>query len=171
MNQPSIRIVCVGGTIDKIYFDALSEYHVGEPGVANVLKALPIAFAYEVDSLMKKDSLELTDEDRLKIVDHVTKSQERQILITHGTDTMVQTGLALQASFDHFSDKCIVLTGAMLPAGFRNSDAVFNVGVAVGALMSLPAGVYIAMNGNIFDPTTTRKNRDAQRFEQQPADQ
>lgn len=166
MNLPSIRIVCVGGTIDKIYFDALSEYHVGEPGVSNILKALPIAFDYEVESLMKKDSLELTDNDRQKIVDRVASSPERQILITHGTDTMVQTGLALQAHFDQCANKCVVLTGAMLPAGFRNSDAVFNVGVAIGGLMSLPAGVYIAMNGNILDPATTRKNRDAQRFEE-----
>lgn len=165
MSQPPIRIVCVGGTIDKIYFDALSEYHIGEPGVANILKALPIAFDYEVDSLMKKDSLELTTEDRQQIVDHVASAVEPQILITHGTDTMVQTGLALQANFDQFPEKRIVLTGAMLPAGFRNSDAVFNVGVAIGALLSLPAGIYIAMNGSIFDPATTRKNRDAQRFE------
>ena len=116
---------------------------------------------------MKKDSLELTDADRRQIVDHVSTSAEQQILITHGTDTMVQTGLALQASFDQFSDKCVILTGAMLPAGFRNSDAVFNIGVAIGGLMSLPPGIYIAMNGNILNPATTRKNRDAQRFEQQ----
>ena len=167
MNEPSLKIICVGGTIDKIYFDALSEYHIGEPGIANILKALPIAFDYNVDSLMKKDSLELTDADRRQIVDHVSTSAEQQILITHGTDTMVQTGLALQASFDQFSDKCVILTGAMLPAGFRNSDAVFNIGVAIGGLMSLPPGIYIAMNGNIMNPATTRKNRDAQRFEQQ----
>lgn len=167
MNEPSLKIICVGGTIDKIYFDALSEYHIGEPGIANILKALPIAFDYNVDSLMKKDSLELTDADRRQIVDHVSTSAEQQILITHGTDTMVQTGLALQASFDQFSDKCVILTGAMLPAGFRNSDAVFNIGVAIGGLMSLPPGIYIAMNGNILNPATTRKNRDAQRFEQQ----
>ncbi|MEP3478049.1 MAG: asparaginase domain-containing protein [Fuerstiella sp.] len=165
MNQPPIRIVCVGGTIDKIYFDALSEYHIGEPGVANILKSLPIAFDYDVDSLMKKDSLELTEDDRQQIVNHVAHSTEQHVLITHGTDTMVQTGLALQANFEQFSDKRIVLTGAMLPAGFRNSDAVFNVGVAIGALLSLPAGIYIAMNGSIFDPSTARKNRDAQRFE------
>ena len=167
MNEPSLKIICVGGTIDKINFDALSEYHIGEPGIANILKALPIAFDYNVDSLMKKDSLELTDADRRQIVDHVSTSAEQQILITHGTDTMVQTGLALQASFDQFSDKCVILTGAMLPAGFRNSDAVFNIGVAIGGLMSLPPGIYIAMNGNILNPATTRKNRDAQRFEQQ----
>lgn len=165
MSQPVIRIACVGGTIDKIYFDALSEYHVGEPGVANMLKGLPIAFSYEVDSLMKKDSLELTDDDRQQIVDHVAHVPESQILITHGTDTMVQTGLALKANIQRFADKCVVLTGAMLPAGFRNSDAVFNVGVAIGALQSLPAGIYIAMNGCLFDPTKTHKNRDAQRFE------
>lgn len=165
MNQPAIRIVCVGGTIDKIYFDALSEYHVGDPGVANMLVSLPIAFLYEVDSLMKKDSLELTDADRQQVVDHIAGVPESKILVTHGTDTMVQTGLALQANRDRFPDKRVVLTGAMLPAEFRNSDAVFNVGVAIGALQSLPPGVYIAMNGCIFDPAKTRKNRDANRFE------
>lgn len=165
MTDPSLRIACVGGTIDKIYFDALSEYHVGEPGIASILQALPLAFSYQIDSLMRKDSLELTDADRQQIVEHVASVPEDKILVTHGTDTMVQTGLALQAAAERFPGKCVILTGAMLPAEFRNSDAVFNVGVAVGGLMSRPPGIYIAMNGRIFDPAGTIKNRQAKRFE------
>lgn len=156
-----IHFIAVGGTIDKVYFDALSEYQVGAPGIERILQELPVTFAYDIESVLRKDSLDMTAGDRELVRQAVLRSPEQHIVITHGTDTMVQTALQLQS----IPDKCIVLTGAMQPAGFRTSDAVFNVGVAVGAVQSLPAGVYIAMNGRIFEPQHVRKNRDRGIFE------
>jgi L-asparaginase len=156
-----IKIFSVGGTIDKIYFDALSQYQVGFPSVRDILGSLPIAFDYEIESLLRKDSLDMDEVDRLLIREHVAAEPCPKIIITHGTDTMIETGRALSG----ISGKCIVLTGAMEPADFKSSDAVFNVGVAVGAVSSLPDGVYIAMNGRIFDPFKCRKNRERGVFE------
>lgn len=157
-----IRFVAVGGTIDKIYFDALSEYQVGAPGVARMLQELPVAFDYEVVSILRKDSLDMTSEDRQLVRQAVENCPERHVILTHGTDTMIETARELIG----IPGKCIVLTGAMQPANFRSSDAMFNVGVAVGAVLSKPEGVYLAMSGQIFDPLTTRKNRDRGVFEQ-----
>ena len=157
-----IKIFSVGGTIDKVYFDKLSQYQVGFPSVRDILGGLPIAFDYEIESLLRKDSLDMDDADRQLVREAVEREPCRQILVTHGTDTMVETGRVLSG----LPGKCIVLTGAMEPAHFKSSDAVFNVGVAVGALASLPEGVYIAMNGRIFDPLRCRKNRDRHMFEE-----
>ena len=156
-----IKIFSVGGTIDKIYFDALSQYQVGFPSVRDILGGLPIAFEYEIESLLRKDSLDMDEADRQLIREHIVVEPCTKIIITHGTDTMIETGRALSG----ISGKCIVLTGAMEPADFKSSDAVFNVGVAVGAVSSLPDGVYIAMNGRIFDPDKCRKNRERGLFE------
>jgi L-asparaginase len=159
-----IKIFSVGGTIDKVYFDGLSEYQVGAPTVREILGGLPIAFEYEIESLLRKDSLDMNEEDRLKVRSAVEQEHCDRILITHGTDTMVETGKALAG----IPNKVIVLTGAMEPAYFKSSDAVFNIGVAVGALNALPDGVYLAMNGRIFDPQRCRKNRARHMFEDLP---
>ena len=156
-----IKIFAVGGTIDKIYFDQLSEYQVGLPNAQEILDALPIAFEYEVESLLRKDSLDMDDADRQLVFERVAADPCAKIILTHGTDTMINTAKKLS----EIPGKCIVLTGAMEPARFKSSDAVFNVGVAVGAVLSLPDGVYIAMNGRIFDPFKCRKNRDKRVFE------
>lgn len=157
-----IKILTTGGTIDKIYFDAKSEFHIGESLVDQLLKEANISFEYSVESILKKDSLEITDEDRLLIRKAVEDCDESRVLITHGTDTMVNTGHALQGI-----GKTVVITGAMQPACLRVSDAVFNVGFALSALKLLPSGIYIAMNGQVFDPMITRKNVAAHRFELQ----
>jgi L-asparaginase len=157
-----IKIYSVGGTIDKVYFDQLSEYQVGFPSVREILDGLPIAFEYEVESLLRKDSLDMDEADRERVLQHVAADPNPRILITHGTDTMIATAQKLSA----ITGKCIVLTGAMEPARFKSSDAVFNVGVAVGAVSALPNGVYIAMNGRLFDPFKCRKNRDKRMFEE-----
>lgn len=156
-----IRFLTVGGTIDKVYFDQLSEYQVGSPGVERILQELPLAFEFVIESVLRKDSLEMTDDDRSLVVEAVRRSPETRIVITHGTDTMIDTALRLT----EIRDRVVVLTGAMQPAGFRHSDAVFNVGTAVGAVNVLAPGVYIAMNGRVFDPRTTRKNRARGMFE------
>lgn len=159
-----IHFISTGGTIDKLYFDAKSEYQIGSPQVKALLQELKPVFSYDVEPLMAKDSLELTDEDRLAIRQQVIASPGAHVVITHGTDTMIQTALELL----DVPGKTIVLTGAMQPARFHSTDAVFNVGVAIGAVSSLPAGVYIAMSGKIFDPRHARKNRDLGCFEEVP---
>lgn len=157
----NIKIFSVGGTIDKVYFDQLSEYQVGSPSVRNILDGLPTAFTYQIESILRKDSLDLDGRDRQKILECLKKEPCSRIIITHGTDTMIDTARCLL----DLSGKCIVLTGAMEPASFQSSDAVFNIGVAVGAVSTLGNGVYIAMNGKIFDPLHCKKNRKLGRFE------
>ena len=110
---------------------------------------------------MRKDSLEMTDEDRVLVREAVTACGSKRILITHGTDTMAETAQALSS----MNDKTIVLTGAMQPARMRRSDSVFNIGFAWAAVQLLPPGVYIAMNGEVFEAGAVRKNLKAQRFE------
>ena len=157
-----IAIFTTGGTIDKVYFDAKSGYHVGDPQIKIILGRVGATVDYEVIEIFQKDSLDITDEDRQSIVDHILQTDASHIIVTHGTDTMVETALELK---QHVPGKTIVIVGSLAPARFRESDAEFNIGVAVGAVQSLVAGVYIAMNGQIFDPEMVRKNRDENRFE------
>lgn len=156
-----LLIITTGGTIDKIYFDDKSDYQIGEPQISQILHAMHVAFEFEVSALMRKDSLHMEDKDRKLIRDVVSASEARHILITHGTDSMVETAAVLQ----NIPDKTIVLTGALNPARFRDSDAIFNIGCAVGAAQALPPGVYISMNGKVWDPAHVRKNRRENRFE------
>jgi L-asparaginase len=156
-----LLIITTGGTIDKIYFDDKSDYQIGEPQISQILHAMHVAFDFEVTALMRKDSLHIGDKERQLIRATVAASDASHILITHGTDTMVETAAVLK----DLDDKTIVLTGALNPARFRDSDAIFNIGCAVGAVQSLPAGVYIAMNGKVWDPEHVRKNRRQNRFE------
>lgn len=158
----TISIISVGGTIDKVYFDAKSEYEVGPPNIEKVLAELNLAITYKVHSLMRKDSLDLDDEDRTRIRTAVSEDPCPRILITHGTDTMVETARALT----NIAGKTIVLTGALEPALFKTSDAVFNIGCAVGAVQTLPPGVYIAMNGRVFVEGKVRKNLTLNKFEE-----
>jgi len=156
-----LLIITTGGTIDKIYFDDKSDYQVGEPQISQILHAMHVAFEFEVSALMRKDSLHITDDDRKLVRAAIAGSDASHVLITHGTDTMVETAVELQG----LEGKTIVLTGALNPARFRDSDAIFNIGCAVGAVQCLPPGVYIAMNGKVWNPEHVRKNRSQNRFE------
>lgn len=156
-----LLIVTTGGTIDKIYFDDMSDYQIGEPLIGQILDHLQVGFEFEVHALMRKDSLHITDEDRLIIHDAIAASDASHVLITHGTDSMVKTALLLA----DIPDKTMVLTGALNPARFRDSDAIFNIGCAVGAVQSLPVGAWVAMSGTIWDPKKVRKNRSKNCFE------
>jgi len=156
-----LLIITTGGTIDKIYFDDKSDYQIGEPQIGQILAAMDVAFEVEVSALMRKDSLHIDDNDRRLIRDVVAASAAEHVLITHGTDTMVETAAALEV----IRNKTIVLTGALKPARFRDSDAIFNIGCSVGAVQSLPHGIYIVMNGKVWDPGHVRKNRRENRFE------
>ncbi len=157
----SLLIISTGGTIDKIYFDDKSDYQVGEPQIGRILKELGVAIPFTELSLMRKDSLHINEADRNLLKSTIEARPEQHILITHGTDTMVDTAKVLSS----VPGKTIVLTGALNPASFRGSDAEFNIGTAVGAVQSLPSGVYIAMNGRIWDPAKVTKNVSANRFE------
>lgn len=156
-----LTIVTTGGTIDKIYFDEKSDYQIGAPQIGDILTQLGVGFRFDVIPILRKDSLHVTDEDRALMRSTIEAQPHRHVLVTHGTDTMVETAAQLAG----IPGKVIVLTGALNPARFQGSDAVFNVGCAVGAVQTLADGVYIAMNGRIWDPAKVRKNRDANRFE------
>jgi len=149
-----IKFITTGGTIDKVYFDAKNEYEVGPPRVAELLREVNATFEFEIESILRKDSLDMTEADRRLIRDRIAGDLCEKIVVTHGTDTMIETAKALAG----INGKTIVLTGSMQPARFRVTDAEFNLGTAIGAVQTLPAGVYIAMNGRIFDPTRSRKN-------------
>ncbi len=156
-----IQIFTTGGTIDKIYFDKKSEYQVGDPQAKGLLERANVVLDYEVESIMKKDSLDFTDADRDLIRQKVEEASCQRILITHGTDTMVQTARAIGTPLG----KTVVMTGSMYPARFQESDAVFNVGCAITAAQILDPGVYIVMNGRVFNPEHAKKNVEMNRFE------
>ena len=155
-----LQIFTTGGTIDKVYFDALSEFQVGASPLDAILSEANVSLDYALTSLMKKDSLELTEEDRDIIRSAVIDCEAQHVLITHGTDTMAKTAKALQ----DIGDKTVVLTGAMQPARLRSTDAIFNVGFAIAAARMRSHGVYIAMNGRVFDAGSVRKDRGAGQF-------
>jgi L-asparaginase len=156
-----IKIFTTGGSIDKTYSTQVSDFVVGEPQIADVLRAANINLTYEVESLLKKDSLAITDADRAMIAQRVQHDPTRHILITHGTDTMTQTAAVLA----HIPAKVIVITGAMQPASFKHTDAEVNIGLALAALALCPPGVYIAMSGCVFAWDKTRKNMQTNQFE------
>lgn len=157
-----LEIFTTGGTIDKVYFDAKSTFEVGGPQIVEVLREANLDIDYRVVPLLRKDSLELTEADRDSIRQAVMRSAASQIVITHGTDTMIVTARVLA----QIPGKTIVLTGAMQPARFRSTDAVFNIASAMVAAQLLPPGVYVAMHGRIYHPERLRKNSALNRFEE-----
>ena len=157
----SIAILTTGGTFDKVYFDANSEYSIGEPCISSILDEGNVTSDYRVQSILKKDSLDINQKERELIKKSVLGCEEERIIITHGTETMVETAKFLE----DIDNKTIVLTGSMQPAKFRKTDAIFNSGFAFAAAQSLENGVYIVMNGKIFNSNNVRKNIDLGRFE------
>jgi L-asparaginase len=156
-----IRFITTGGTIDKIYFDALSQFEVGDSVIQHILTEGLVDFEFDVVSLFQKDSLEIDDEDRKALRNFIENDDATHFVITHGTDTMAVTASALSG----LEDKTIVLTGALTPARFKTTDAVFNVGMAVATVQVAKPGVYIAMSGQVFEAGTVKKNRAQNRFE------
>ena len=156
-----IRFVTTGGTIDKIYFDALSQFEVGESQLQVILSEALVDFEFEVVPFMQKDSLEIDADDRARLREFIAGDDGTHYVVTHGTDTMPETAEALEG----LEGKTIVLTGALSPARFRTTDAVFHVGMAVAATQVAQPGVYIAMSGQVFEAGAVRKNRAENRFE------
>jgi L-asparaginase len=154
-NAEPILVLTTGGTIDKVYFDARSDYAVGESVVGDLLRQAEVRVPFEILPLLRKDSLDLTDEDRALMCASIERRPERRVVVTHGTDTMVDTARMLAG----LASRTIVLTGSLAPARFARTDAWFNVGMAFAAVQTLPPGVYIAMNGQIFPGDRVRKDR------------
>ncbi len=156
-----LLVLTTGGTIDKVYFDAKSQYEVGEPVVASILKAMKVSFEFEVQTVCRKDSLELDGDDRAAILATIKRSDAGHILVTHGTDSMIETASHIGKQ----EGKVIALTGAMQPAAFKETDGIFNIGTALGVLCSAAVGTYIVMNGCAFTPDAVFKNYQTRRFE------
>ncbi len=161
MTRSGLLILTTGGTIDKNYFDALSEYQIVESGIPALLKEARVALPHRVEEVCRKDSLELTDADRAEIARRSVDAPETRIVITHGTDTMTETAKVLAQAVP---GKTIVLTGALSPARFAETDAPFNLGMAVATAQVAPPGVWIVMSGEVFDGLKVRKDRAAGKF-------
>lgn len=161
MTQQPILVLTTGGTIDKNYFDALSEYQIVDSGIPGLLDEARVALPVRVVELMRKDSLDLTDADRALIANAAREAPETRIVVTHGTDTMTETARVLAAEVP---GKTICLTGALTPARFAETDARFNLGMAFATVQSATPGVYIAMSGQVFDARLVRKDRAAGKF-------
>ena len=160
MTRSSILVVTTGGTIDKQYFDALSEYRITESVIEKLLEVARVTHPFRIVELMRKDSLELTDDDRALIAATVANAPEKRVVVTHGTDTMATTAGALA----HIKGKTIVFAGALAPARFAESDAAFNLGMAFACCQTAAPGVWITMNGSVFDGLKVRKDRGAGTF-------
>lgn len=163
----TVQVFTTGGTIDKEYFDAKSAYEIGEPQIGALLREAGVAFEVEIEALMRKDSLDLTDADRALVAERIVASRYDRIIVTHGTDTMAETARTVADALTEAGDArtTVVFVGSLSPARFKATDAEFNVGFAAAAVQSLTPGVYVAMNGRVFDPYHVRKDRDQNRFE------
>ena len=162
MGMMDLCVLTTGGTFDKVYFDALSDYKIGEPQIKGILERGRVSLEYCVREVMRKDSLDMVQDDRLALWSCIKSAPHTRFLIIHGTDTMAQTA---QFLLPCAPEKTIILTGSMQPARFIDSDATFNAGFAVAASQILPKGIYLAMNGKVFKPSEVCKNRQLGIFE------
>ena len=159
----AIRILVTGGTFDKEYNERTGELFFKDTHIAEMLRLGRSRVEVTIRTIMMVDSLDMTDTDRALIVQNCFRSQEDQIVITHGTDTMTETAAAIARNV---LGKTVVLTGAMIPYAFGSSDGLFNLGSALSFVHVLPPGVYIAMNGKCFKWDRVRKNRERGEFEE-----
>jgi L-asparaginase len=164
-----VRIFVTGGTFDKQYNELTGALAFKETHLPEMLRLGRSRVDVAMTTLMMIDSLEMTARHRARIVEHCRTADETRILITHGTDTMIETAGALGEAFGPGGGKTIVLTGAMVPYAFGSSDGLFNLGSALSFVQVLPAGVYVAMNGRAFDWNRVQKNRDTGFFEERPS--
>ena len=151
-----VRILVTGGTFDKEYNEITGELYFKDTHMREILELGRSKLEVKIRTLMLIDSLEMTDDDRVVILDNCKRVPENQIVITHGTDTMTVTAKVIA---DAALKKTIILTGAMIPYKFGSSDGLFNFGGALAYAQILPHGVYIAMNGQVFDYDKVEKNK------------
>lgn len=159
-DEQAILVLTTGGTIDKQYFDALSQYEITETIIARLLEVARVAHPFRIEEVMRKDSLDIVDADRADLAARVANAPHSRIVITHGTDTMTETARTLAV----IPGKTIVLVGALTPARFAESDAAFNLGMAFATAQIAPEGVYITMNGSVFHGDRVVKDRQDGRF-------
>ena len=157
-----LRVFVTGGTFDKTYDEIQGRLSFGDTHVPEMLRLGRSRVELTVETLMMIDSLEMTADDRARIVKRCVECVERAIVVTHGTDTMVETARALA---EGVTDKTVVLTGAMIPYAFGSSDGLFNLGSALSFAQVLPPGIYITMNGQCFPWDRVRKNTASGVFE------
>jgi L-asparaginase len=162
MSSERIRILVTGGTFDKEYDELRGTLEFRATHVPEMLRLGRCHLDVEVETLLMMDSLDMRDEHRARIVERCRSCEETRVVITHGTDTMVETARAIAAGV---RGRTIVLTGAMVPYAFGSSDGLFNLGSALSFAQALRPGVYVAMNGRCFDWDDVRKNREAGIFE------
>jgi L-asparaginase len=155
-----ILVLTTGGTIDKQYFDALSQYAITDSVIARLLETGRVLHPFRIEEVMRKDSLEIDADDREALAERIAASANTHIVITHGTDTMTETAKRLA----QIPGKTMVLVGALAPARFAESDATFNLGMAFATAQVAPPGVYITMNGSVFRGDKVVKDREAGRF-------
>ncbi len=160
-----IRILVTGGTFDKEYNELTGSLFFRHTHLPEMLRLGRCHAEVFVETLMMIDSLDMTPDDRARIVAECRAAEEQQIVITHGTDTMVETARVLATAFPAGGLKTIVLTGAMVPYAFGSSDGLFNLGSALSFVQTLPGGVHVAMNGRVFAWDQVRKNRETGVFE------
>jgi L-asparaginase len=160
-----IRIFVTGGTFDKEYNELTGALAFKDTHLPEMLRLGRCRVDVSIRTLMMIDSLDMTDADRALIVDQCRQATEPHIVITHGTDTMIDTARALATAAPAVDRKTVVLTGAMIPYAFGSSDGLFNLGSALSFVQVLPAGVYLAMNGRSFPWDRVRKNRETGVFE------
>lgn len=158
--NPSISVLTTGGTIDKQYFDTLSQYQITDTMVARLLEVARVTLPFQIVEVSRKDSLDLDDADRARLVAAARAAPAERIIVTHGTDTMTVSAAALAA----VAGKTIVLVGALTPARFAESDAAFNLGMAFATAQLAPPGVYITMNGTVFPADRVLKDRERGAF-------
>ena len=163
--MPAIRIFVTGGTFDKEYNEMTGALEFKDTHLPEMLRLGRSRIDVSIRTLMMIDSLDMRDADRALIVEQCRQAAESRIVVTHGTDTMVETAAALAAALPPESGKTIVLTGAMIPYAFGSSDGLFNLGSALSFAQTLPAGVYLAMNGRYFAWDRVRKNKETGGFE------
>src|SRR5437762_7442061 len=161
-----IRIFITGGTFDKEYNELTGQLYFQDSHLPEMLKLGRCNLDVDVRTLMMIDSLDMTDDDREIILEHCRRAPESRIVITHGTDTMVETAAAIAKEP---LEKTIILTGAMIHYKFGSSDGLFNLGSALAFAQTLPHGVYVALNGKYFRWDAVQKNRQTGMFEEQPA--
>lgn len=161
--EDTIRILTTGGTIDKEYNPVSGELTFAKSHLTNMLNQVRCKVEVVLEEIMLKDSLQMRSEDREEILKKCIDCLENRIIITHGTDTMVETARVLGKSL---KGKTVVVVGALIPYAFGASDALFNLGCAFSAVQTLPGGVYITMNGKIFHWDHVRKNRESGEFEE-----
>jgi L-asparaginase len=157
-----IRIFVTGGTFDKEYNELTGTLYFSETHVQHMLERGRCRLTVAFEVLMMMDSLDMSVADRARIVQACRDCEEQRVVITHGTDTMVETARALATGVP---GKTIVLTGAMVPYAFGSSDGLFNLGSALSFVQALSPGIYVAMNGHVFPWDNVRKNRDVGVFE------